>query len=429
MLDVGDLLPEEKLEGLSQSEGDEVVIAGAVILQRLHRKTTAAIADLAATVEAAREEPNWTSTARSVVEAAWRLEMRPKDALLFDLDHRPAEFLDGFLSKRGLTRLQDRFNPPTHHHLVRNKLAYHVVCRQSGVPTPPVLAVVRTSTDESGRVPGDLPLIRDEAGLSGFLATQGAGTRLVLKMAEGSYGKGLLGLVVTAEGVLDAEGRRLGPAEILRHCHARRAGGGFLIQPWLEPDQALRPLMPGRALGTIRVVTVLRDDEVLLPPFSSMRIPVGANITDAFAGGKSGNLTAAVDVGTGMVGEAWGPSRDRPHRLDPCPVHPDTGVTIAGFALPHWAEVRRLVAEGARAFPQLRTLGWDVAITASGIQLLEANHHWDPHGPQIALQRGIRTDMAALVAGARPAGEPIGSAPVAGGEIPRPRRRALALQR
>ena len=261
-----------------------------------------------------------------------------------------------------------------------------------------MLAVVRTGTDESGRVPGDLPLIRDEAGLSAFLATQGAGTRLVLKMAEGSYGKGLLGLVVTAEGVLDAEGRRLGPAEILRHCHARRAGGGFLVQPWLEPDPALRPLMPGRALGTIRVVTVLRDDEVLLPPFSSMRIPVGANITDAFAGGKSGNLTAAVDVGTGMVGEAWGPSRDRPHRLDPCPVHPDTGVTIAGFALPHWAEVRRLVAKGARAFPQLRTLGWDVAITASGIQLLEANHHWDPHGPQIALQRGIRADMAALVA-------------------------------
>jgi hypothetical protein len=56
------------------------------------------------------------------------------------------------------------------------------------------------------------------------------------------------------------------------------------------------------------------------------------------------------------------------------------------------------VAEGARAFPELKTLGWDVAVASDGVFLLEANHHWDPEAPQLLLRRGFRPDMEALVA-------------------------------
>ena len=82
---------------------------------------------------------------------------------------------------------------------------------------------------------------------------------------------------------------------------------------------------------------------------------------------------------------------------------------IEGFQIPHWPEVLELVRQGAVAFPELRTIGWDVAISSSGIFLLEGNHHWDPEGAQVSLQRGIRSEMEALAAKAQQVHAPSGA--------------------
>ena len=50
----------------------------------------------------------------------------------------------------------------------------------------------------------------------------------------------------------------------------------------------------------------------------------------------------------------------------------------------------------ARAFPEFRTVGWDVALTEQGITILEGNWHYDPDGPQITLDRGIKSEVRAL---------------------------------
>jgi hypothetical protein len=199
---------------------------------------------------------------------------------------------------------------------------------------------------------------------------------------------------------LDHDGRRVDAAAVLGHCEARRNEGGFIVQPWLEPHPALRPLMPGRGLGTVRVVTFLVGDEVRVA-FAFVKIPVGTAIYDAFNHGRTGNLLARVDVADGTVAIAWGPSPTHQRRLATYAAHPDTGAAIEGFRIPCWPEVLRTVAEGARAFPELKTLGWDVAVASDGVFLLEANHHWDPEAAQFVLRRGLRPDMEALVAQAR----------------------------
>ena len=109
-------------------------------------------------------------------------------------------------------------------------------------------------------------------------------------------------------------------------------------------------------------------------------------------------MAVGLDALTGRIGVARGPSPTSRYRLEVCDKHPDTDVRIEGFQIPHWPEILEIVSKGASAFPELRTIGWDVAVTTTGIFLLEGNHNWDPEGPQISLQRGVRTEMEALVA-------------------------------
>ena len=369
--------------------------------RRLRRRTAEAAVELSATVEVMLTERDGVRIARQLIQAAMDRGMKPQDALLFELDRRPEAVARSFLSKRELTRLEDTINPPAHHHLVLNKLDYHIACVQRGVAAPPVLALIDVGSDTTRGSELGVPRIAAESELGDFIAAVPAGTGLVFKTFEGSYAKGMLTLRMAAGRPIGVDGTPLSPASILRHCRAHRSSKGYLVQKWLEPDRALRPLMPGHALGTVRAVTLLVGDEVRTI-YAFVKIPVGSSTSDAFDHGRTGNLLASVDVGDGRVGEAWGPSLARRRRLATYDVHPDTGIAIEGFRIPHWPDVLRVVSEGARAFPELRTLGWDVALTTEGIFLLEANHHWDPHGPQITLQRGIGREMAALAAQARP---------------------------
>jgi hypothetical protein len=61
----------------------------------------------------------------------------------------------------------------------------------------------------------------------------------------------------------------------------------------------------------------------------------------------------------------------------PIAQHPDSGVSLVDRALPFWKESVELVRRAHReAFPRFALLGWDVALTAAGPLLLEANSGW-----------------------------------------------------
>jgi hypothetical protein len=67
-------------------------------------------------------------------------------------------------------------------------------------------------------------------------------------------------------------------------------------------------------------------------------------------------------------------------------------VRFESLTLPHWPQLRDLVERGARALAPLGTLGWDVALTAEGPVLVEANANWGEDLFQ--LNRGLRDTPA-----------------------------------
>jgi hypothetical protein len=185
--------------------------------------------------------------------------------------------------------------------------------------------------------------------------------------------------------------------EIYKYCFVEHQNEALIVQQRIKPHPRLKPIMPGRALGCIRVVTYCSESEASVL-FVFIKIPVGNNITDAFQHGGTGNLLANLDLATGKLGKAWGKRQGRDgHSLTEFTAHPTTKQVFQGFQIPQWDAILRTAKKGAMAFPELRVIGWDVALCENGIFLMEGNNLWDSDGPQVALRRGIKKDMMALV--------------------------------
>lgn len=71
--------------------------------------------------------------------------------------------------------------------------------------------------------------------------------------------------------------------------------------------------------------------------------------------------------------------------------HPETNAPIEGATLPFHKEVIALALEGQSLLPSLRSIGWDIAITAAGPRLLEGNAFWS-HVLQFATSKGVLSD-------------------------------------
>jgi hypothetical protein len=85
----------------------------------------------------------------------------------------------------------------------------------------------------------------------------------------------------------------------------------------------------------------------------------------------AGGFASPIDIATGRVGP--GIAKDGFERVG---AHPESGVRFEGMTLPFWDETLALVKRVAPFFYDLRTLGWDIAITNSGPMIIEANYLW-----------------------------------------------------
>jgi hypothetical protein len=57
--------------------------------------------------------------------------------------------------------------------------------------------------------------------------------------------------------------------------------------------------------------------------------------------------------------------------------HPQTKVVFQDFKIPHYTEAKEFIIEVAKIVPDLRLIGWDIAITESGPLLIEGNYNYD----------------------------------------------------
>ena len=190
-----------------------------------------------------------------------------------------------------------------------------------------------------------------------------------MKPSSGTHGDGFYCLAYE-DGKYTVNGEET-TAEQLWQIIAQRKSF-YVITEYINMHPMLKAIYP-KSVNTVRVMVI--NSHGYDPKIMQTYMRIGSSTTGFTDNVGYGGICVMVDSETG---ELHDPETIAEHRFHPCPVHPDTGTPIAGF-LPNWQEIREKVLDICRYLGELEYLGFDIAITEEGFQVIEINIHQDLH--------------------------------------------------
>jgi Sugar-transfer associated ATP-grasp len=167
---------------------------------------------------------------------------------------------------------------------------------------------------------------------------------------------------------------------------------GYILQARLQQHPFLNNIAP-YTINTVRIVTLLDADNKVRVHFSILRVGRRGSAADNW---DRGGISIAIDPVSGSLGTGVLKPKYGSRWID---THPDSGVRFVGLQLPFWSEVLQLCSRAARVLPNLRSVGWDVAITPDGPVLLEGNPDWDLPMVQVHTDGLLQPDVRQQLAG------------------------------
>ena len=138
----------------------------------------------------------------------------------------------------------------------------------------------------------------------------------------------------------------------------------YLIEECVKQHPELNRLYPG-SVNTLRVITFLKDDGEAVVIRTVLKMGKDGEVDNNCAGG----LTTYPDDNGLCINPATNELREH---FD---VHPVTGTKIVGFQIPLYEEALELSRQAAKVVPQIRYVGWDVAIAEDGPLIIEGNEY------------------------------------------------------
>lgn len=123
------------------------------------------------------------------------------------------------------------------------------------------------------------------------------------------------------------------------------------------------------SVNTIRMHTILDKNGKAHVFKPILRVGVGSTIVDNYA---KGGAIYEVDVKEGIVC-----TYGKNHAGEKIIKHPQTDIVMLGRKIPRWDEVVDTCKRAAEHLPEIRFIGWDVAIGENDVQLIEGNHNPD----------------------------------------------------
>ena len=158
----------------------------------------------------------------------------------------------------------------------------------------------------------------------------------------------------------------------------------FVVEELINQDNRMAVFHPG-SVNTVRVFSVRFDDRTeIIHPF--FRVGRGASFVD---NAGAGGIICNIDKDTGCIYVA---GDERNHKFT---VHPDTLVPIVGFTIPRWDELIETVTKLAGIIPEVRYVGWDLALTDEGWVMIEGNDKGQ-FVFQIPSQTGFRGELKCI---------------------------------
>ena len=136
----------------------------------------------------------------------------------------------------------------------------------------------------------------------------------------------------------------------------------YLIEEEIKQHEYLNKINPF-ALNNVRVVSVIANNEVNI-------FEIVLRINDGRCDVISSYDLEAILNEDGTLG-----GRMVDDELNIYDVHPKTGFDFKSIKIPYMKEVIELVKKAALVVPDIRLIGWDIAITPKGPVVIEANEY------------------------------------------------------
>jgi len=216
----------------------------------------------------------------------------------------------------------------------------------------------------------------------------------IIKSCDGSYGINLWSVTKTGMGFFVHNDHSLiSAAELAKKLEVSREC--YLVQDKIKVAQNLHSIMPGRACGGFRINSFLNVDGSIAIRYVLAKLTAIGLVSDNFSGGSSGNMLATIDIDTQRICRVIRKFNDG--LLHEITHHPDTGTDLRNYHFPNFDEVLALAQRCAQAFAQVPAVGWDIVLTDRGAVVLEGNPMFDPIGPQLCANRGVRNIIPKLM--------------------------------
>lgn len=122
-----------------------------------------------------------------------------------------------------------------------------------------------------------------------------------------------------------------------------------------------------KSVNSARILTVIDKSKKAHVLRAGLRAGVGDSIVDNYS---AGGVLYEIDIKTGII-DHKGIQGDNYDII----YHPGTDKCMLGFQIPNWNKAIETVIKAAEKIPQCRFIGWDVAFTEKGVELIEGNHN------------------------------------------------------
>ena len=297
--------------------------------------------------------------------------------------------------------LWSALNPLEYRYIFKNKLIFKQICLKQGLAVAPLRAVF----DPDWGFTAEGAALRSVKDIEKWIVSL-EDPNVVLKPSEGAEGRMVKAFRAKAdgagEGLQEVNETRWSARDLYdfmtdEEMLAQACSGGteihptFLIEDRLRSHPELARLSPD-TLCTFRIVTLLARGYEPQIVGSCFKLQTSSSGMDNMHQGSIGiDIRPDHTLGTGwtMPLAYYRREFDSLPPIQRCTRDPRSGVEFTGTKIPMWEETQDLVLRAAKAFPYVRCVGWDVAITPEGPRIVEGNWAWGEELTQGGTGRGI----------------------------------------
>lgn len=287
---------------------------------------------------------------------------RPNDYYFLyglDIKGRTNDYVDytSFMRQRNINNSPTAPNSSVG--ILRNKFYFGIIANALGVSTPQNIGIIHDNEIY------DLSK-RDTISLSYFINNLIGNLDVFIKSIDGECGNGVYHAII-GNGKINIDNKTYDIDKFIQLL----GGGRFLVQKSITQHDAINKIF-GKSINTIRLETVYdykTKDLKILPPL--LRVGCGNNNVDNWA---MGGLAIGIDVDKEALREY---GFYKPFYGTKTSTHPDTGIKFKDYKIPYIKESIELAKKFHSYFPDIHSIGWDIAITENGPCVIEGNDNWE----------------------------------------------------